>query len=96
MLSCQELTEIVTDYLEGRMSFMQRLSFQMHVGMCRHCRTYLRQMRATVQALGALPAEAVSRGMPEAVQRELMQRLHGLRASGGRLDGADIELKGAE
>ena len=70
MLSCQQLTELCTDYLEGRLPFGQRLSFQLHLGMCRHCRAYLRQMRSTVATLGCLPAEP----MPADVQQELLAR----------------------
>lgn len=70
MLTCQELTELVTDYLEGRLSVGQRLSFQLHLGMCRHCRAYLQQMRATIATLGELPAEP----MPPGVQDELLAR----------------------
>ena len=83
MLSCQEMTEVITDYLEGRMSLMQRMSFQMHVGMCRQCRAYLRQVKVTVRTLGHLPEEAVP--MPEAVQRELGARLRAFKeAQAGR------------
>jgi predicted anti-sigma-YlaC factor YlaD len=77
MLTCQEITEIVTDYLEGRMSFWQRAQFHMHVGMCRHCRAYLRQVRMTVRVLGRLPPEP----MPPAVQEELLRRFRGMRRS---------------
>ena len=58
MMTCKELTELITDYLEGRLSIWDRMMFQMHVGMCRHCREYLRQMKTTVRTVGALPAEA--------------------------------------
>ncbi len=61
MLTCEELTELVTDYLEGRQSFVQRMRFELHLGMCRHCRVYLRQMRSTIQTLGHVPAELISR-----------------------------------
>lgn len=74
MLTCRQLTEVVTDYLEGRMSLWQRLRFQMHLGMCRHCRAYLEQMRATVRSLGHLPAEPI----PSDVQAELAARLCGM------------------
>ena len=70
MLSCREITELVTDYIEGRLSFGQWLRFQMHVGMCRHCRAYLRQMRGTIAALGKLPEEPLD---PTA-HEELMRR----------------------
>ena len=74
MLTCQQLTELVTDYLEGHLSFWQRAQFQMHVGMCRHCRAYLHQMKATVRTLGKLPAEPI----PPAVEAELLQRFRNM------------------
>ena len=74
MLTCQQLTEIVTDYVEGRMSFWQRTQVQMHLGMCRHCRSYLRQMKATVRTLGKLPQEQ----MPDDVKAELLKRFRGM------------------
>ncbi len=71
MLTCQQITELVTDYLESRMSLADRLRFQMHVGMCRHCRAYLRQIRSTVAVLGELPEDAP---MPDDVRDELRRR----------------------
>jgi predicted anti-sigma-YlaC factor YlaD len=74
MLTCRELTELITEYLEGRMSFWQRVQVQMHLGMCRHCRAYLRQMKATIQMLGKLPAEPI----PPDIERELLRRFASL------------------
>jgi anti-sigma factor ChrR (cupin superfamily) len=51
MLTCKEITELVTDYAEGNLSFMDRLRFRMHIGMCRNCRRYVRQVKATAAAL---------------------------------------------
>ena len=70
MLTCKQLTELVTDYLEGRQSFLDRLRFEMHLGMCRHCRAYLRQMKDTVETLGKLPEESIT---PE-VSNQLLGR----------------------
>ena len=70
MLTCQQLTELVTEYLEGRMSLADRMRFQLHIGMCRHCRAYLRQMRQTIRTLGKLPDEPV----PPAVLDDLLCR----------------------
>ena len=70
MLTCQELTEIITDYLEGSLTLMQRVSFQLHLGICRHCREYLRQMKMTIRTLGMMPKLEV----PENVQNELLKR----------------------
>jgi len=67
-LPCQELVELVTDYLEGRLPTPERLRFEAHLGICSGCRTYLEQMRQTVRALGRLPEELIE---PEAKQRLL-------------------------
>ncbi|MBL0215396.1 MAG: zf-HC2 domain-containing protein [Myxococcales bacterium] len=73
MLTCRQLTELVTDHLEGTMSLGNRLRFQMHLGMCKHCRAYLRQMKMTIETLGHLPTEP----MPEGIRTELLQRFKG-------------------
>jgi len=77
MLSCRELTEIVTDYAEGRMSFWRRLEVQLHLGMCQACRAYLRQMRLAAQTVGQLPPEP----MPPDVKAELLTRFAALSAA---------------
>lgn len=76
MLSCQELTEVVTDYLEGRMRFVDRVRFRLHVGMCRDCRAYLKNQRVIIRAVGQLPPEP----MPTEVRDELLERFRGWHA----------------
>ena len=55
MLTCREVTELVTDYVEGRLRLRDRLAMAMHVGMCPRCRLYVRQVRAVVAAMPAVP-----------------------------------------
>ncbi len=69
MLTCRQITELVTEYVEGKMPLGRRIRFQMHLGMCRHCRRYLSQMRTTIRALGFLDPTSI----PE-VPDELLQR----------------------
>jgi predicted anti-sigma-YlaC factor YlaD len=59
MITCQQLTELITDYLERRLTLVQRLRFEAHLGMCRHCRAYLDQMRKTIETLGRLPTDPI-------------------------------------
>jgi len=59
MLSCKELTELATDYLEKDQPWRERLRDQVHLSMCRHCRRYLDQMRKVIALLGRLPIEPV-------------------------------------
>ena len=53
-LICQELVEVVTDYLEDRMPAERRLLFEEHVAFCSWCRTYVDQMQDTIRATGSL------------------------------------------
>lgn len=78
MLTCQELTEVVTDYLEGRMGLVNRLRFRLHVGMCRPCKDFLRARKLTIEAVGSLPPDP----MPPEVRDELLERFKGWRREG--------------
>ncbi len=74
-LSCRELVELVTDYLEGALSDEERARFEGHIARCAACTIYLEQIRQTIAALGHLPEEALS---PDA-ERELLEAFHGWR-----------------
>ena len=51
MLSCRELSETATDYLEGKLTLRQRASVKFHLLMCKHCRAYIDQLAKTVSLL---------------------------------------------
>ena len=53
-LTCSELVELVTDYLEDRLAPAERVHFEAHLEICQGCPAYLDQMRATVRAVGRL------------------------------------------
>ena len=59
-MPCRELVEVVTDYLEHRLSPRDRARFEAHLAECEDCETYLEQMRQTIRALGRLPEESLS------------------------------------
>jgi anti-sigma factor RsiW len=58
-MTCKELVEVVTDYLEGSLAEPDRLRLEAHVAECPYCEEYIAQMRQTIEALGELPAEAL-------------------------------------
>jgi anti-sigma factor RsiW len=62
-MPCRDLVELITDYLEDRLSPIDRARFEAHLAECEACRTYLDQFRQTIRALGRLPEESLS---PEA------------------------------
>ena len=43
-LTCIELVELVTEYLEGGLGAGERERFEEHLGSCEGCATYLDQM----------------------------------------------------
>jgi anti-sigma factor RsiW len=72
-LSCQELVELVTDYLEGALPQDDRARFDEHVDGCTGCREYLAQMRTTIEVTGALqPADLSSKA-----QQALLEAFRG-------------------
>jgi anti-sigma factor RsiW len=64
-MPCQELVEVITDYLEGALSPEDRRRFEEHLSVCGGCRNYLDQMRATIRATGALNEESIPAGIRE-------------------------------
>lgn len=56
-LTCAEVVEVITDYLERRMPAHDRERFEEHLSFCDGCATYLEQMRATIAATGRLRLE---------------------------------------
>ena len=68
-LTCKELVELVTDFLEDRLPIAERTRFELHVCSCTGCRTYLAQMRGLLRATGRL-AEA---DLPPIARGELLR-----------------------
>jgi anti-sigma factor RsiW len=59
-LACQEIVELVTDYLEGAMDAPLRASFDAHLAGCPHCTHYLEQIEATIRIAGRIEAQDLS------------------------------------
>lgn len=47
MLKCRDVLEQADAYLANEMTSWQRVGFRMHLGLCRHCRRYLKNLRLT-------------------------------------------------
>jgi len=58
--TCRQIVELVTDYLEGRMTIEDRTRFEHHLVFCEGCRVYLEQMRQTIRASRAVSEESFS------------------------------------
>ena len=51
-LTCEELVELVTEYVEGTLSADDQTRFERHLSICPGCRTYLEQFRETIAITG--------------------------------------------
>lgn len=76
-MNCRQVVELMTDYLEGALSPVERARFEEHIAGCDGCRAYLQQLRTTRRVLGRLADEPV----PAAVEQELLEAFRSWRSS---------------
>lgn len=74
-MMCQELVEVLTDYLEGTLPSADRARLEAHLQVCPHCTRYLEQLRLTITAAGRLN----TRELPEELANELLDAFRGWR-----------------
>ena len=67
-ISCQEVVEVVTDYLEGQMSPADVAVFEAHLDLCDGCKWYVEQMRITIATVGRIDEADV----PDELRETLM------------------------
>jgi len=73
-MTCRELIEFLDDYVDGRLSAMERAKFEVHLAICRDCRAYLRSYRDTIgMARSVAVAEEAATKMPEELVRAIME-----------------------
>lgn len=77
-MTCQEVVELVTDYLEGAMPAEDRHRFEAHLDGCTGCRRYLAQMRRTIGLVGEVRAE----DLPAEMQDDLIAAFRSWKSAG--------------
>ncbi len=53
-MSCRELVEVITDYLEGALPEMDRQRFEEHLEACSACKLYVDQFQEVIRTLGRI------------------------------------------
>jgi hypothetical protein len=79
-LTCAELVELVTEYLEGALDARERERFELHVVYCPGCAFHLDQMRETIRLSGSLTEEQ----LPDASRVALLRAFRDWKAEGRR------------
>lgn len=59
MLTCKEQVARSSDYLDGQLSFRERLMMRHHLMFCPNCRRFIRQMRLMQATLRVMPPKPV-------------------------------------
>jgi anti-sigma factor RsiW len=67
-LTCHEVVELITDYLEGVLPEDGRRRVEEHLAVCEACTAYLEQMRETIRLTGMLTEKQI----PEEQKQELL------------------------
>ena len=69
LLTCREMVQLITDYLEHALPDAERLRFEHHLSLCDGCTAYLDQMRELHRLSGGLSEQR----LPDATKREFLQ-----------------------
>jgi anti-sigma factor RsiW len=75
-MSCHDLVELVTDYLEDALPDGDRAAVEAHLADCEGCTAYLEQIRTTIRLTGALTEEQI----PPEARAPLLRLFHGWRS----------------
>lgn len=84
MLTCREISGLVSDYLDDRLPALARVRFRAHVAMCPHCEEWVRQLEITRMTLG----HAAEIAVPEEIAPELLAAFEGWTRDPGDRGGA--------
>ena len=66
--TCQEIVELVTDFVDGALPQHETTLFEVHLAFCTGCRTFVEQIRST----SALAARLTDDELPAHVREELL------------------------
>lgn len=67
-MSCEELLELTTDYLDDALPQKKRSLFESHLTQCTICVEYLKQMKIAIEITGSLRNEPVDEAAREGLK----------------------------
>ncbi len=73
MLSCKEVAQQASDYIDQQYSWRQRMAFRLHLCICSNCRRYINQLRSSIESLKLLKSRPQS--VVNVHQKELARQL---------------------
>lgn len=67
--TCQEMIEVVTNYLDEALPSEEQQRFERHLSYCAGCATYFDQMLETIRQTGKVPRDE---SLPPALREEIV------------------------
>ncbi len=78
-MPCQELVELITEYLEGQLSETDRIRFEAHIDECGPCRRYVAQLKAVASGARRIDLDEI----PAHTRAALLDAFRDWSAAGG-------------
>jgi anti-sigma factor RsiW len=78
-MTCRQVVELMTDYLDGALSLEDRARFEKHIAGCDGCQAYLAEMRTTREVVGRLADESI----PKSLEDELLKAFRDWKGKAG-------------
>ena len=67
-IPCNQVVELLTDYLEGALDPEMRRRVEAHLDLCPPCVVFLDQLRATIDSLEEIPVETLPSDTVDALE----------------------------
>lgn len=71
---CQQLVEMVTDYLQGDLDPTSRTAVEVHLAVCGHCTGYVEQVQRMLALTAAPEPEPMSEALLDALTAQFRAR----------------------
>jgi anti-sigma factor RsiW len=89
-LSCRDVVELLTEYLEGALNDDTAQTVRNHLDACEGCDRYLEQLQLTISSLGEIGREQPAQLSPEAIA-SLTDAFRATFRTGGEHSSGDLE-----
>ncbi len=77
-LMCQQMVDLLSEYLSGDLDAQTRTVFETHLHNCRDCHAFLQTFRLTMQATRALRYEDIPSDLQERLYHTLQSKIAGV------------------
>lgn len=76
MLMCRDLARIASDYIDDELGTAQKLSVKMHLMMCRHCRSFIGNLRASTTLMQAHSSQKLDEEFVRRIEERVAESLN--------------------